>query len=71
VRHYQERINEITAVLIMDAKVCALSSETVPHTTPKNEYFSTNLLNQLLFLFCWIIVWIFIFQWTGHDCCVL
>jgi len=52
-------------------EVSALSSENVPHTTPKNEYFSTNLLNQLLFLFYWIIVWIFIFRWTGYDCCAL
>jgi hypothetical protein len=54
IRYYEERIIEIVAFIII--KVRALSDGNIAVTIPKenqnkNEYFSTNLLNQLLFLF--------------------
>lgn len=54
IRYYEERIIEI--IQSINIKVCALSYEEIAINTPKenqneNEYFITNLLNQLLFLF--------------------
>jgi hypothetical protein len=76
IRYYEERIIEIITFAI--TKVRALSCGNIADTTPKenqneNEYFNTNLLNQLLFPFRWIIVWIFILHSiiTGHAWCVL